>query len=182
MYNLSFCSMNRHYGNLIGEKLGTMIEVNVNSDDTRWGEFLTVRVEIELNKPLVRGRTLEYNRKKFWIAMKDEKLPRYCFHCGRIVHTDKCQSSNISVDHDQYGSWLRADFSKQNNRLNSNGEQSFWTKNFSGTQTKETPDGSYSDLARPEAFMEVESPTVNFITQNEVSLHDHHFRNSGTLG
>lgn len=57
--------MNRHYGTNIGGKLGTVLEVDVDGDDTSWGEFLRVRVEIDLNKPLVRGRTIEYNGKKF---------------------------------------------------------------------------------------------------------------------
>lgn len=42
LHNLPFRCMNRHYGSLIGGKIGTLWEVDVDGDDTGWGEFLRV--------------------------------------------------------------------------------------------------------------------------------------------
>lgn len=90
LYDLPFQFMNRRYENLIGDKLGKVLEIDVNDDDTRWGEYLRIRVEINLNKPLTRGRALEFKRKKLWIPLKYEKLSRFYFLYGSIAHTMKC--------------------------------------------------------------------------------------------
>lgn len=46
----------------------------MDDDDIGLDEFLRIRVEINLNKLLARGRVIEYNRKNLWIPMKYEKL------------------------------------------------------------------------------------------------------------
>lgn len=74
LHNLPFWCMNRHYGNIIGGKLGKIVEVDVDDDDTGLDEFLRIRVEINLNKLLARGQVIEYNKKNLWIPMKYEKL------------------------------------------------------------------------------------------------------------
>lgn len=74
LHNLPFHCKNRHYGNLIGEKIGKVLEIDVDYDDTGWGKYLRIRVEVNLYKPLARGRALEYNGKKLWITLKYKKL------------------------------------------------------------------------------------------------------------
>lgn len=53
IHNLPFHYMNRFYGNLMGGKVGKVLEIEVDDYDTKWGEFLRIRVEINLNKPLL---------------------------------------------------------------------------------------------------------------------------------
>lgn len=84
LYSLPFRCINCHYGNIIRGKLGTVMKVDVDGDDTSWGEFLRVWVEIDLNKPLVREQTNEYNGKKLWISIRYEKLPRYCSYVEEL--------------------------------------------------------------------------------------------------
>lgn len=59
LYNLPFQCMNLYYGNLIGQTICTVLDIDVNGDDTGWREFLRIRVKLNLFKPLVRGRALE---------------------------------------------------------------------------------------------------------------------------
>ena len=43
-------------------------------------DFLRVRVEVDVSKPLYRGRkvTLD-NKEELWVAFNNEKLPNFCY-------------------------------------------------------------------------------------------------------
>jgi hypothetical protein len=45
--------MNMAYGKLIGNWIGKYLAVDVDDDGFAWGEELRIRVEIQINKPLV---------------------------------------------------------------------------------------------------------------------------------
>jgi hypothetical protein len=47
----------------IGESLGRLEEVDLAGDGAGWGRCLRIRVEIDLTKPLERGRALKLERK-----------------------------------------------------------------------------------------------------------------------
>jgi hypothetical protein len=72
-------------------------------------------VELELAKPLERGRALRLDGKSYWVSFKYEKLPMFCFECGRIGHGEKgCpiprrQRLSSTEDMKQWGVGLRAD-------------------------------------------------------------------------
>lgn len=55
IHNLPFRCMNSRYGNFIRGKIGKVVEIDVNDDNTVRGEYLRIHVEINLSKPLVRG-------------------------------------------------------------------------------------------------------------------------------
>lgn len=42
-----------------------------------------------------------------WIPVKYEKLPKFCFGCGRILHEDGCCSLEEPPSSEQFGVWLR---------------------------------------------------------------------------
>ncbi|MBA0703024.1 hypothetical protein Goari_005458 [Gossypium aridum] len=51
------------------------------------GEFCRLRIKLNLQKPLRRGIFVSTgNGNKFWIPFKYEKLPTFCFGCGRLGH------------------------------------------------------------------------------------------------
>lgn len=58
LHDLPVIYMDKFYGNLIGNKIGKALEVDVDEDDTGWGKYLRVRIEIRLTKPLARVRSL----------------------------------------------------------------------------------------------------------------------------
>jgi hypothetical protein len=78
-------------------------------------------VDIDLSKPLERGRALKLERKSNWVMFKYEKLPMFCFDCGRVIHGGKgCpvpQSSRMHsmTDAKEWGVWLRADDGRRGN-------------------------------------------------------------------
>jgi hypothetical protein len=99
----------------IGESLGRLEDVDFAGDGPGWGRCVRIRVELELAKPLERGRALRLDGKSYWVSFKYEKLPMFCFECGRIVHGEKgCpiprrQRLSSTEDMKQWGVGLRAD-------------------------------------------------------------------------
>jgi hypothetical protein len=111
--------MNKSVGSKIGASLGKLEDVDIAGDGVGWGRYLRLRVTIDLSKPLDRGRELKMEGISHWVVFKYEKLPSFCFRCGRIVHDKKgCPVSNFSRRNNmeesrQWGPWLRAEESKR---------------------------------------------------------------------
>ena len=75
------------------------------------GEFLRVKIKIDLYKPLIRGRMLKFDGKSTLIGFKYERLPKFYYHCGVICHgVEGCLKRNMKRNEEilQFGSWLRA--------------------------------------------------------------------------
>lgn len=54
------------------------------------GDFLRVRVEIDVSKPLCRGRRVLLNGdSEGWVSFKYEKMPNFCCWYGMVSHDDK---------------------------------------------------------------------------------------------
>ena len=102
----------------VAEKLCDIIGEVVKSIGAKTEEgsyFMLVRVKVHIAEPLCRGRliTLE-NDKKTWVVFKYERLPNFCFWCGRLSHGDRdcslwLQSKGTPKEEDrQFGPSLRA--------------------------------------------------------------------------
>ncbi|KAL9667454.1 hypothetical protein QQ045_001813 [Rhodiola kirilowii] len=79
-----------------GEKLvgniGKFIKVGQSELEGARKWFIRVRVEIEIDKPLVTGFFLRrLNRDPLWVNLNYERLPGSCSKCGRLNHdSEKC--------------------------------------------------------------------------------------------
>jgi hypothetical protein len=115
VHDMPLICMNRDIGYRIGESLGTVEEVDVTGDGMGWGRCLRIRVYLDLTRPLDKGRALHINGKSVWVSFKYEKLPQFCYTCGRIVHgPNSCKGGasfrlNGGAPVKQWGAWLRAD-------------------------------------------------------------------------
>jgi hypothetical protein len=113
VHDMLLLCMNKSVGTKIGESLGQLEDVDIAGDGTRWGSCLRLRVTLDLIKPLDHGRALSLAGKTSWVEFKYEKLPLFCFRCGRIVHGPKgCPVSpssqlNAMEAPRQWGTWLR---------------------------------------------------------------------------
>lgn len=113
MYNLPLACMSKEMGTRIGSTVGEVEEVEIDENGAGWGEFLRVRIVLDLTKPLSRGRMLHVRDKTIWIAFKYEKIPRFCFKCGIIRHGRRgCiapggRRTLGNGDAAQFGIWLR---------------------------------------------------------------------------
>jgi hypothetical protein len=83
--------MNRIYGELFGGWIGKFISADVDADGLAWGKDLRIRVAVKVDQPLLRGINVkgsETDVEGTWFDLKYEKVPHFCFDCGRLMHPD----------------------------------------------------------------------------------------------
>jgi hypothetical protein len=113
MYDLPLACMGTVMGFKLGAAVGRVEEVDTNEEGVGWGEYLRVRIHVNLRKPLVRGRMLKIRDRTTWISFQYEKIPRFCFKCGVIAHDQEgclLRGSRKIYDKEvdeQFGPWLR---------------------------------------------------------------------------
>ena len=99
----------------IGESIGE-VSRTAQSGELFGGNFLRIRVGINITRPLSRGRKVLLGRdREVWVKFKYEKLPNFCYWCGMVSHDAKeCKvwlssKGSLPLDQQEYGPWLRAD-------------------------------------------------------------------------
>ena len=71
---------------------------------------MRIRVDLQLDKLLKRGgKVASVEGEKFWVSFRYERLPTFCFQCGRLGHDEKhCKELLEQQNPKQYSDWLRA--------------------------------------------------------------------------
>ena len=171
IHNLPILSMIKDIGEDIGNDIGRTLEVDVPENGIGWGRFLRIRVELDITKPLLRGKILEIEEgHPIWVEFRYEHLPTFCYRCGRIGH-----SSNDCIDgrrnggdtqayNDRYGQWLRAvpgrhGFSRSHCELGTHGEAPGVCPSWKGSMGSRrgghhTPEGDVPEHGGREYFEE----------------------------
>jgi hypothetical protein len=111
MFKLPLGCMGREVGRKIGATVGVVEAVDADARGVAWGEYLRVKISLDLSKPLARGRKINLEGTPIWIPFKYEKLPKFCFQCGVICHgpegcTKRSEMKNQN-DTNQFRPWLR---------------------------------------------------------------------------
>ena len=114
IHGLPFNRLNEGTAYNIGKSLGVVSRAE-QKGDIIGGDFLRIRVGINVSKPLCRGRKVLLGQgKEEWVSFKYEKLPNFCYWCGLVSHDDKecsiwlASKGALSSDQQGYGPWLRA--------------------------------------------------------------------------
>jgi hypothetical protein len=107
--------MNHKVAKILGSSLGKIAHVTEGDKAADGGQAMHVRVSLNINKPLCRGRTAKLEKgREVWISFKYERLPNFCYWCGLVTHSDKdCphwlrNQETLQIEDQQFGSWLRA--------------------------------------------------------------------------
>lgn len=87
MHNLPYACMNSNVGLRIGASICKVFHVDEDEHGKGWGQFLKCLVEMNLTKPLLRGKTLLLEGKQIIVSFKYERFPKFCFGCGMITHS-----------------------------------------------------------------------------------------------
>ena len=108
IWGLPFELMSDEVGGELGNNIGRFIEVDrcAQSDQAK---FMRIRVDLQLDKPLRKGggEIASVEGEKFWVNFKYERLPIFCFHCGRLGHDEKHYKELSNQQNPrQYGEWL----------------------------------------------------------------------------
>ncbi|KAI8571721.1 hypothetical protein RHMOL_Rhmol01G0141500 [Rhododendron molle] len=111
IHGLPVEKMCRANSETIGKRFGKLIAIEVAPSTTLLSHsFLRVKVEINISQPLPKGFMLRRKtRRDLWISYVYERLPDFCYACGRIGH-DKCSCRYTARDtesHSGYGPELR---------------------------------------------------------------------------
>ncbi|XP_023891985.2 uncharacterized protein LOC112003988 [Quercus suber] len=79
------------------------------------GNFIRVKVSVDIIMPLCRGRLiLLKDGKQVWVSFQYERLPNICYWCGRLTHDDRdCEiwiesEGTLRNDQKEFGPSLRA--------------------------------------------------------------------------
>lgn len=89
IYNLPMGSFIESVGRALGNFIGIFLEYDASNRGDAWKPFMRIRVEVDVNTPLKRG-------KKIWMStgassmvnFKYERLQLFCFICGKLGHTE----------------------------------------------------------------------------------------------
>ena len=112
IWGLPFENMTEDNGREIGNKIGSVLEVDKRAIQADQAKFLRIRVEMQLDKPLRRGGGYVKNDEggRIWVDFRYERLPIFCYICEILRHDEKhCLASPLEQSSGrQYGEWLKA--------------------------------------------------------------------------
>lgn len=129
---------------LVNLYMGDLEDVDLAGDGAGWGRYLRIRVRIDLSKPLERWRALHLGDQSYWVTLKYEKRPMFCFFYGKVVHgrlgCPKRQDSRVNAveDKKQWGTWLRAEVRRQSSQSDRGGR----SRRTSTAEGQDSDDGS----------------------------------------
>lgn len=86
-YNLPINCLNNRTAKVLATKMGKY-EIDESVDDYV-RNYLRFKVEIDIREPLMRGFNLKLSGNQFWVGLKYESLPIYCYNYGIIGHLQK---------------------------------------------------------------------------------------------
>ncbi|XP_042983301.1 uncharacterized protein LOC122312703 [Carya illinoinensis] len=86
-HEMPMACMTRDIGKQLFSGMEKVMEVETDETGCGWGSSLRARVEVNISKPLIRGRFLEIEGENHWIPFKYKRLPMFCYECGAIKHT-----------------------------------------------------------------------------------------------
>ncbi|KAK6151112.1 hypothetical protein DH2020_016044 [Rehmannia glutinosa] len=79
----------RIFGRKIAQKFLQVSDVLIPvGNNPRW-RFIKILVEVDLEKPLLRGTHIKLGEEAIWVEFKYENLQGFCFYCGKVGHMER---------------------------------------------------------------------------------------------
>ena len=115
IWGAPFDLMSPKVAEVVGSKLGSVVEVEKNRKTEGQSYFMRVKVIVPLTKPIRRGAFLaDSEGKRHWVTFKYERLPLFCHYYGLLGHDLKHCAAYFGATKNeeevrcQYGDWLKA--------------------------------------------------------------------------
>lgn len=78
---------NKNIGTLIGDSIGSVVEVDLLDGEVNWDECVRVRVHLGVSKTLQRGKKIKIGGDEaIWVQFSYERLLDFCYYCGIMGH------------------------------------------------------------------------------------------------
>ncbi|PQM35493.1 uncharacterized protein Pyn_32763 [Prunus yedoensis var. nudiflora] len=99
VHNLPILSMTASVARLIGNRLGSFLEVAQGDDGDCIIRCLRIRVRVDVTKPLWRGMNISFSGiGSKWVDFTYERLPEFCNDCGSLEHwTPDCSRPSMDI-------------------------------------------------------------------------------------
>lgn len=99
--------MAKRVGNIVGE----FSQISADEFGYNWGNVLRFRVKLQASQPLPRGLliTVDFQPSPIWVTFSFERLPDFCYLCGRVDHIDADypEKRELQGKPKLFGSWMR---------------------------------------------------------------------------
>ncbi|XP_050256858.1 uncharacterized protein LOC126702007 [Quercus robur] len=110
IHGLPTMCQTKEVGESIGATLGKVEKVDAIGKGFCLGNYLRIRVRLDITLPLCRGRKVRLGEQGLkWVDLKYERLPIFCYLYGRVDHDEKeCMqglrsNSTLRPDEKQFG-------------------------------------------------------------------------------
>lgn len=90
--------MNRQAALMLGGEVGEVMAIDWRDREGGWGEYIRVRVWLDITKPLRRVVKMGTQTVPLKVALvKYERLPNFCYGCGLIGHpVEACKTVKLT--------------------------------------------------------------------------------------
>ena len=79
--------MNSNVGTHIAKEIGRPLLIDAPKSGLDWGPFLCIRMDIEITKPLMRGKMVHFEDVgESWVFFEYKRLLIFCYHYGILGH------------------------------------------------------------------------------------------------
>lgn len=90
VYDLKVGFMSEKVLIVIGNYIGEFVTSCSKNFTGIWRDYLRVRVQIDIDKPLKRRMKIQRTKDEgYWVNFKYERVPTFCFICGVIGHSER---------------------------------------------------------------------------------------------
>uniref|UniRef100_A0A803Q009 DUF4283 domain-containing protein n=1 Tax=Cannabis sativa TaxID=3483 RepID=A0A803Q009_CANSA len=99
VYGIPFMCKSHDLARFIAMEVGDLIEIDKDTIKEEIGPYMHLRILLDVNLPIRRGMNIKFIRmgREFikWLDFKYERLPDFCFFCGKLDHTKNVADSQV---------------------------------------------------------------------------------------
>ncbi|XP_016706873.1 uncharacterized protein [Gossypium hirsutum] len=97
IHDIPFGFFSEHLAVQLGKFIGVFMEYDSSKLGKENCNFMRVRVQVDIRRPLRRKKQLMFNGQCSYVLFKYERLSLFCFYCGHLVHIDSFCEAKMTL-------------------------------------------------------------------------------------